>query len=323
MIVTNIRYGGLQVQRIYLNDKIIWGQYKHIPIALSGISEFNSYTDSQMYSLILTLMNGTSENTTDADAIGRVLEVDMMCGQGESISDIDSIAHILKVVSMNDSAESKMYIVNNCRVLDADVMKSDAISKFETENTIRTLRLLLMLPDYILVKSNDSSVANVKHTILASVFIEDNSFNQAVAGCLKLLGVYSNSESNFHTNATSHIKDILLMHNDVEQSNSNASGIGRLFEIILLNSDNKSTLYENATLDTIGVYPFNGCDKSQSNALGTCKNLHTLSICDNAKSSSNASSTVNIWYLPIEDGDVLEIRQAYDVIIEDDILEVI
>ena len=322
MIVTNIRYGESQVQRIYLNDKIIWNKFEYTPIALNSVSELNSYTNCQMYSLVLTLMNGTSENTTDANAIGRVLEIDMMCGQGESISDTDSIANILNVLSMKNSAESKMYIVNNFNVLDADVMKSYVISKIEDKNTMRTFEFLAMLPDYIFTKSNDFSVANVKHTILASVFIENNSFNRAVAGCLKLLGVYSNLELNSYSNAKSQISDMLLVNSDVENSSSNASGIGRLFEILLLHGCIALTSDENAILDAIDVCTFSGDGNSESYTLSISKILQMLNINSDGKNETSTNSTMILLYPPIEDGDVLEIRQAYNVVIKNDILEV-
>lgn len=355
MFVTNIRYGELPVRKLYLGEKLVWQC-----VDICGDAESSSFTKAYMYIPVLKEIIGESISASNDNVSLHSLELEVMNGKSESLSHDNATMNLLEILLASGISVSKTMNSSVINMFEAELLNGSlnvatndtAVYRVSISDAILS-NLKIMSDGESSVRSNQVknifgyNITNFEaNGISFSVSvkgIESSAISHfasgAVASCWIPVNINAVAESFSKLSSDMRIVDVMLLSGNTEVRDS-AEAMCRLFDLFRVVGDAKSNFDTKVLMTLNPPVMLNG--ESQSVFIGNSFiNKYFVLVCSTSSKISNyGSAAITIVYPPIGDGvvltegeieditvngNILEIRQAYQVNIdkENGILEVI
>lgn len=298
MLIREIYYGTKSIQRIYQNGVIVWESGE--PILLSGIAESTSYDSAILRAIVLISITGTAESTSYTSTIGRCHILIPLTSTAISESDSVAIGRACDLVSMATTEASESDSKADGYACTAITGSSEIKSVIRTKSDGYALQIVLMSSETSICVDDVSAAVSIRILEMSSDIVS-RIRTVSKADSFRLIAMTADGITGTSYGVSDAVACPVIVLNSLSESSSNSVSGMSVPPLVKLVSTIESTTDETATAGTYDVEAFGGVSTS----------------------TSYTEATVILWYLPIEDGDILEIRQAYSVTEEDDVLEVI
>lgn len=355
MFVTNIRYGELPVRKVYLGEKLVWQcidvrgdaqstsytkAYFYMPTISSLVGEARSVSScpSNMNVLELQLVHGESVSTSYSDSTLNLFNLLLAVGASDSKPQTDAVGRFLEALLISSSADSESADGAFCRVFISGDMKSQVDSKFYSS-------AIAFAPRFDAVNGDSAAQLSTRSTGWAinirdiSSKIESYFSTSVVAGCIIPTRLKAFADSISWGSGTLQVVDAILM-NGGASTTSHAEAICKLFDLLSMGGTAKSCSDTDAFIILNKALSGNGDVYTSTHMDSFIGKYLLVSGESEADSNSYESAPLILWYPPIGDGvplvandgvditvngNILEIQQAYQIIIDDEngILEVV
>lgn len=355
MFITNIRYGEKPIRKVYLGEKLIWKcvefqgdtelkidtqlfYYPSDAYLLSGTSINDLCADSILSQIRLTMMYGNSENTLYGDSTLNLMEFLLMAGSGKIESDIKASNNLMGAYLVNGSSNPEVDGSANCKLFIFNKVKAETIIQHNTFSIGCTRYMESVNATSISDFDNSGITCGLNAASMKSDVMKQFA-DSAVVGCLFLFKAKAFSESTFSNQANVNTFDMMPTAGETS-SKIIVKSMCDLFDLWLMKGNIEFGFYNDAFISFYDATAVISNDQNITN--GNCLiYVHPAVISNgNITISNDASSSIAIWYPAIgdgvvlvendgvditKDGDILEIRQAYQINIDNqnNILEVI
>ena len=325
MIITDIKYGNRQVNRVYLNDKIIWSHIPSLLIYASGETQSITYTYADLNACTVVFFNGQGVNNSYSDVINRIF---------------DSL-------SIDGKSTQNSYLVGNGVLFNADVMSGGIV--IETDGTADCATKHSVAAQSKVLNQTYTSDANpiTPHSILLSAPPEEsNTYTQSIADTTfrVLASLRATSESDYESIVRR--ANMLLLESDIVAENSYDEASAKSFIPVFINGDTASSYsnensicmiyptidvgegdaysfsYGDATFTAVDIAFLNGSDTSELDTYADVElNIANL-MYGSEELEQNTDSSLILWYPPVGDGIPLVENDGVDIEISGNLLEV-
>ena len=323
MILSDIYYGRLQIQKVYQNGFIIWEGGKpairlelyglseiiteatgvgHLltNICLYGVSENESYSDGVMRCFVLLPTEGLSETESYSNLLGRALPAIRADGIAETITDGNvkgracsaGIIETAEGIMTDADAKGRAFWLRVAEGLSEDIPHA-----FGRSYAVRI----------IVTHGRASTIAQAYGKGYASRIIPS-------AG----LSATEITEADGIARALS----ILKAKGAVAGFDNDGTAKGRVFPFIQSAGRGSVRTYGHGTFDQYPIYRMTGVSEIDSDSNSIVRSLKGDIGRLISETGCGATATAMTYYLPILKDSTLYIRQAYSATLNDGILEV-
>ena len=333
MLITNIRYGEKPVLKVYLGEKLVWQC-----VNVVGGDKSTSYTKAVILAPVLLPMNSAVVGQTYTTSTARALEITLMQGASENAAHGKALCDVLDLILMKGQSHDKSYFSANARLFNAIIAYSNAQSDSNISGVAETFDVALM-KSIVEGESYTNCICLTPTSVSAYSHADSNSVVKAFIDCTMPETISGESTSPSYTEFVIRSIEAVLSNSDVN-GYSDSIGSCLVMPILELNGSSVSTSYGAAETKMMPMLRVAGSGDSMSDVNGDCTIIPTIfingasqnlsntesngnaapAILSNSYSNSisNTNNMVILWYLPIEHEDALEIRQAYQIIIDEE-----
>lgn len=286
-------------------------------ITLDGDNQIISYDEAPSSALSIDNGLGKSESNFYSDVSALVCATIQSDGTGEILSDTCNLIHAMQAIPIKDNIEIKSETASILGRIYRIVMSSSEEDKnyTNTECIGYICRRAAAISDntttYSHLTANGASTNRIE--ISSSNQLELKTYDLADMGVALISEAQSNLMSETDQQAILQAAETILMKWGFSESNSYELGNMAVSSIILAFGDVNETSYNLATLQPIDSKSANGISITFSNTFSNdIKAYDAIQASSDDEQKSDNFGQLTMWYLPIQMGTDLYIRQIFD-----------
>lgn len=339
MYVQNIRYGSKLVKKFYIGEKLIWecldaqgGMAESKSYAVSAdvvvpvlypivaMTESASYTNSELNVLELTLMMGENESATYGDGTVELLQVLLLTGAAKNETEANAYCETIKAILASSLSKSELDTIATGNIFDLIQMESNEMSSSDTFAKI-TRNICMLLHTDTTSNFNATAISEAITPIKVKSSVESHNFSNSILNSWIVLKMSTSVPSISYIKAIADSADVVLVNGN-SYSITDGEAIGRFFDLLSMQGDNKTESYGDATIFINVPVLIEGKGTAISRGEGVPFILDAILGDSNEVSRLNTDSELILWYPPIGDGEILFERDGVDITKDGDILEI-
>lgn len=324
----------------------------------NSASTFNDNTIASI--LQITMLIGDSNSKIKTDAKGMLIQPDYIAGDVKSVSSDNVIGYVLEAILSAGLANSKSDNTSKNNLIDAIIMKSDGVSKVDIGAAGCSVNTMIYAGGNVIIGSDTDVIGHIANAMQVGGSTTSSVTTRAFVGCTMPFELGASAESKSYSNTIGRTFNVTYIGGGA-LTNSAGEAMLRLFDVIEMIGDEKHHSSIEAMCKLIDLIQMISETQSVSDSKALVELRKAVDSCGNSKDKTYAENFIQKYYIeplvgllkqethnsaaaileypPIGDGvvlsesdgidididgDILEIRQAYQVIIDEEngILEV-
>ena len=315
----------------------------------------STFNDSVLASMLeITMMIGDSDSKINTDSKGSLVCPDDIAGDTNSVSINNAIGYVLEAILSAGLSNSNSDNTSMSRIIDAIVMQSDGVSKVDIGAAGCSVNSIMYAGGNVVVGIDTDVLGHIVNAMQVGGSTTSHITTKAVFGCTMPFKVNAFSESESYGSAIGRTFSVAYIGGDAFTNNtgeamlrlcdvigmigdgkhySSAEAICKLADLIRMITETQSVSDSKALVELRKAVDGCGSSKDKTYVENFIQKYYVEPIIGLLEQETYNSAVATIEYPPIgdgvvlsesdgidieADGDILEIRQAYQVIIDEE-----